>query len=171
MKPYRQGTLDGLCAVYGIVNATRIVAQLNDEDARSLFQRIIHYLEQHYHLERMLTEGVGLNTIGAILRDVVGDRITSRSMPFKHRPDTTLDEFWTAMSRFMECDNGRRAILIGLGGPAWDHWSVVASLSEKQIRFFDSHSLGRLNRSRCTTTRSTSKRPHVLCPTHTYFLS
>jgi hypothetical protein len=28
-----------------------------------------------------------------------------------------------------------------------------------------------LNRNRCTTTRSTSLRPHLLCPTHTYFLS
>jgi hypothetical protein len=66
---------------------------------------------------------------------------------------------------------GPRAILIGLGGPLWDHWSIVDSITEKQIRFFDSYKLKRLNRLRCATIRSTSSRPHLLCPTHTYFLS
>jgi D-alanine-D-alanine ligase len=36
---------------------------------------------------------------------------------------------------------------------------------------FDSHKLRRLNRNRCTAIRSTSRHPHMLCPTHTYFLS
>jgi hypothetical protein len=53
----------------------------------------------------------------------------------------------------------------------WDHWSIVESITDKQIRFFDSYRLKRLNRSRCATMRSTSSRPHVLSPTHTYFLS
>ena len=74
------------------------------------------------------------------------------------------------MKKFLE-EEKNRAILIGLGGPAWDHWTIVHSISDKQIRFFDSHKLRRLDRNRCTTTRSTALRPHVLCPTHTYFLS
>jgi hypothetical protein len=74
------------------------------------------------------------------------------------------------MMRFL---NGkpRRAVLICISGPMWNHWSIVHSITEKQIYFFDSHKLKRLNRSRCTATRSTVSRPHVLCPTHTYFLS
>ena len=83
MKPYRQGSLDGLCAVYSIVNATRIVAQIGDESSRALFQRIIHYLEQHHDLERILAEGMGLQTIGGVLRDVVGALIPSRNMPIR----------------------------------------------------------------------------------------
>ena len=101
---------------------------------------------------------------------MLGDLIPYRSMPFKNLPNTPLDEFWTEMARFLSA-GGERAILIGLGGPMWDHWSVVHTITPRQIRFFDSHKLRQLNRNRCTTTRSTSRRPHVLCPTHTYFLS
>jgi len=170
MKPYIQGALDGLCAIYSIVNATRIITRIPDEEARDLFQQILVYLEENHHLRRILTEGMGLPTIGGVLRDVVGDRIAHRHMPFKHHPDTSLDEFWSTMMQFLE--NGhQRAILIGIGGPFWDHWSIVHSITDRQIRFFDSHRLKQLNRNRCTTTRSTSSRPHVLCPTHTYFLA
>jgi len=170
MKPYLQGTLDGLCAVYSIVNAARIISVIDLEESRLLFDRIIMYLEKDRDLRKVLTQGIGLTTIGGILRNVVGDRIQNRSMPFKHRPETQLDEFWSEMMHFLE--NGKkRAILIGLGGPVWDHWSVIDGITEKQIHFFDSHRLRRLNRNRCTTTRSTNRRPHLLCPTHTYFLS
>ena len=165
-----QGALDGLCAVYSIVNAVRIIADIDDEQARELFKRILVYLERSKDLSRILTEGIGLTTIGGILQDVVNDSIRRRRMPFKHHPKTTLDEFWAAMMDFLEAGS-RRAILIGLGGPLWDHWSIVHSITDKQIYFFDSHRLKRLNRSRCTTTRSTSSRPHVLSPTHTYCLS
>ena len=170
MKPYYQGALDGLCAVYSIVNAARIVTGIDEDQSRKLFQRIILYLETTHELSTILTAGIGLKTIGSILRDVVSDQIPNRSMPFKQHPETPLDEFWSSMMGFL-ADGPRRAILIGLGGPMWDHWSIVHSITEKQIHFFDSHKLKRLNRNRCTTTRSTSSRPHVLCPTHTYFLS
>jgi hypothetical protein len=170
MKPYEQGALDGLCAVYSIVNATRIVTGIGEEEAKDLFKEIIRYLETKKDLGKILIEGIDLLTIGGILADVVGDRIRNRAMPYKQSPDTPLDEFWTGMMGFLN-GGGPRAILIGVGGPMWDHWSIVESITDKQIRFFDSYRLKRLNRSRCATMRSTSSRPHVLSPTHTYFLS
>ena len=170
MKPYYQGALDSICAIYSIVNATRIIAGIHDHEAHVLFRRILVYLERSKNLSAVLTQGIGLTTIGGILKDVVGDKIRHRNIPFKHHPDAALDEFWTAMANFLE-EGPHRSILIGLGGPVWDHWTIVESISDRQIRFFDSHKLRQLNRNRCTTTRSTSARPHVLHPTHTYFLS
>jgi hypothetical protein len=170
MTPYEQGGLDGLCAIYSIVNAARIISGISDSEAKLLFRKILEYLEQSRDLSRLLSEGIGLTTIGSILRDVVGDLIPHRSIPYKNLPQTPLDEFWNAMIRFLYYGN-QRAILIGIGGPMWDHWSIVHEITVRQIRFFDSHKLGRLNRTRCTTTRSTGRRPHVLSPTHTYFLS
>jgi hypothetical protein len=170
MKPYEQGALDGLCAVYSIVNAARIISGLSEDDSRGLFKQIINYLEESHDLGKVLVSGISLPTIGAILNDVTDERIPRRSMPFKHYPETPLDEFWAEMMKFINGGHGR-VILIGLGGRLWDHWSLVESITEKQIRFFDSLKLKRLNRSRCATIRPTSSRPHLLCPTHTYFLS
>lgn len=170
MRPYLQGALDGLCAIYSIVNAARIISDIGEEESKSLFKRILFYLENSQALSRVLTVGIGLNTVGSILRDVADVRIPDRNMPFKHRPETSLDEFWSEMMSFLDGGN-KRAILIGLGGLMWDHWSIVHAISDRQIYFFDSHKLKSLKRSRCTTIRSTSARPHLLCPTHTYFLS
>ena len=52
-------------------------------------------------------------------------------MPYKRENKTTLGEFWTGMQNFLEKPN--RAILLGLGG-VHDHWTVVESISEKQIK-------------------------------------
>lgn len=170
VKPYEQGALDGLCGVYCIVNATRIISGTSEEESRQLFQEIIHYLEKTKDLPKILIGGMGIQTIGAILADVVGDRIVNRTMPFKQYPETPLDELWTEMMNFM-AGGERRAILTAIGGPMWDHWSIVESITDRQIRFFDSYKLKRLNRGRCATIRSTSSRPHLLSPTHTYFLT
>ncbi len=170
LKPYAQGALDGLCAVYGIVNAARIVADLTEEEAKALFREILGWLDENENLARVLTEGITLNTVGSILREVAGDRIPERNMPFKHRPETTLEEFWNEATAFL-AGGEKRALLIGVGGRHWDHWSVSHAISEKEIYFFDSHRLRHLKRSRCTTNRPTAARPHLLCPTHTYFLA
>ncbi len=96
MRPYLQGALDGLCAIYSIVNAARIISDIGEEDAKGLFSQILAYLEEREDLSRVLTAGIGLNTVGSILRDVANGRIPERNMPFKHRPETSLDEFWSA---------------------------------------------------------------------------
>ncbi len=67
MKPYEQGALDGLCAVYSIVNATRIVSGIGEEEAKELFREIIRYLESKKDLVKILIEGIDLLTIGGIL--------------------------------------------------------------------------------------------------------
>lgn len=170
MRPYIQGALDGLCAIYSIVNAARIISDIGEEESKHLFKQILVYLENSEDLRRVLTEGIGLATVGSILRDVANGRIHERNMPFKHRPETTLDELWSEMMSFLN-GAGKRAILIGLGGRMWDHWSIVHAITDRQIFFFDSYKLKTLMRSRCTTIRTTAARPHLLCPTHTYFLS
>jgi hypothetical protein len=170
MRPYIQGALDGLCAIYSIVNAARIISDIGDEESKNLFKQMLLYLENSEGLSRVLTEGIGLTMVGSILRDVANGRIHDRNMPFKHRPETSLDELWSEMMSFLD-GGSKRAILIGLGGRMWDHWSIVHAISDRQIYFFDSYKLKTLTRGRCTTIRATAARPHLLCPTHTYFLS
>jgi hypothetical protein len=92
------------------------------------------YLERTNDLAKILTEGIGLKTIGGIFVDVVGERIRNRTMPFKQYPETPLDEFWNEMMSFLN-GGGPRAILIGLGGPMWDHWSIVESITESKSGF------------------------------------
>lgn len=165
-KPYFQGSLDSLCAVYGIVNAVRIIRNISEEEAQKLFDQIILYLEKNNQLITALTKGITLGTLGSILKDI---STIERIMPFKHSPNTTLDEFWSETMSFMSVEN--RAVLIAINGKAWDHWSVIHTITDHKIVFFDSRKLIRFNRNRCTTIKPTKTRPHLLCTTHAYFLS
>jgi hypothetical protein len=70
-----------LCAVYSIVNATRIVSGIGEEEAKDLFREIIRYLETKKDLGKLLIEGIDLLTIGGILGEVVGERIKTVTCP------------------------------------------------------------------------------------------
>lgn len=135
------------------LNAARIIADIGGEESDDLFKNILIYLEDHDDLSRVLTEGIGLKTVGSILRDVANGRMHDRGMPFKHRPDTSLDEFWSEMISFLD-GGSRRAILTGLGGRLWDHGSIVHAISDRRIYLFDSYKRKSLKRSRCTTIRA-----------------
>jgi hypothetical protein len=168
-KPYLQGALDSLCAVYGIVNSAKIISNISEEESRDLFNKILLYLEEKNELSKALINGITIGLVGSILRDIAADKIPDRIMPFKNKSDITFDLFWYEISKFLE--NKNRAVLMAINGNIWDHWSVVSNISDTKIFFFDSLKLKSFLRSRCTIGKPTKSRPHLLCPHHTYFLS
>jgi len=167
-KPYLQGALDSLCAVYAIVNSAKIINDLTEEDSRELFNKILLYLEEKDLLGKALINGININLVGSILKDVAVDKIPDRYMPFRNK-QIPFDMFWNEILDFLKIKN--RAVLMAINGYEWDHWSVVSHINETQIFFFDSLRLRNFLRSRCTIVKATKARPHLLCPHHTYFLS
>jgi hypothetical protein len=166
MKPYLQGSLDGLCGVYSIINASRIINNLSDEKCIELFQQVIRFLDSERCLSKLLINGIDINIIGQVMNNVKELKL-NKHQPFHGKPETKLGEFWNEMQNFLEMQN--RAILIGLGG-IHDHWTVVKSISPKQIKLIDSDGLKQLNRVSCTTGEPSIQRIHKIYPTHTYFL-
>ena len=167
-KPYLQGALDSLCAVYSIVNSAKIVSNISEDESHELFNKILLYLKEKDELAKALIEGISIGLIGGILRDVASDKIPNRYMPFKNKT-ITFDIFWSELTEFLGYTN--RAVLMAINGNYWDHWSVIHCISDKQLLFFDSLKLKNILRSRCTISKPTKARPHLLCPHHTYFLS
>lgn len=167
-KPYLQGALDSLCAVYGIVNSAKIIDNLSEEKSRELFNKILIYLEEKELLVKALIEGTTINIVGSILKDVAINNIPYRYMPYKNK-QISFDSFWNEITDFLKVKS--RAVLMAINGYEWDHWSVVSHISENKIFFFDSLKLRSFLRSRCTIVKATKKRPHLLCPSHTYFLA
>ena len=127
MIPYEQGSLDGLCGVYSIINASRIINDFNDEECIELFQQVIRFLDSERCLSKLLINGIDINLIGQVMNNVKDLRI-KKEQPFRGKSETKLEEFWSDMQNFLEMPN--RAILLGLGG-VHDHWTVVKSLSVK----------------------------------------
>jgi hypothetical protein len=104
-----------------------------------------------------------------ILDKMLGDRISTREVPWRgiHNPDLTA--FWKSMQAFLD-GSPRRAIILGLKG-YHDHWTVIDKITNRSIKLYDSALINSLPRSSCTTVYATWKRKHLLLPAQTYFLS
>lgn len=166
MRKYEQGALDSLCGVYSIINASRIINSLSEEECQGLFEDIIYYLDEEHSLSKLLVSGIKITILGQIMNNVDSLNI-SKAIPFFGKKEVSLGELWTEMQGFLEDEN--RAVLIGLGG-VYDHWSIVESISDKRINLSDSDGLVHFDRANCTTCTPTSKRQHLIYPTQTYFL-
>ena len=70
MSPYEQGGLDGLCGVYSIINAARIVNGFNDEVCQEIFFEIIQYLDSKTSLSKLVIHGLDINLIGQVMNNV-----------------------------------------------------------------------------------------------------
>jgi|ADurb_Leu_01_Slu_FD_contig_101_326969_length_1514_multi_3_in_0_out_0_2 hypothetical protein len=175
VRPFEQGELDGLCGIYSIINAVRRIRGgkiLKDIDERNeLFLEILNYLHKHYHGLVFMIDGISIQSIAGILRDIIEPKYNiTRKRPFDKRPDVKLSEFWDSMQSFMK-ENPSGAILLGLGGKH-DHWTVVESITDKGMYVMDSDGLIHFNRGFCTTSARTGvRKKHQLIPTHAYFLS
>jgi hypothetical protein len=165
MKPYAQGDLTGLCGVYSVINATRIVAGLNKEESEKLFRRIMRYIAD----ARLVADGIGIRMIGRLLRDVVGERIEHRAMPFRNHRDATLDEIWGTLDDFFAEDDHRAAIIY-VEGPK-GHWTTVRDATHKQLLLTDSVGYHVLSKGKCTVGARNKEHPHALYPPCIYLLS
>ncbi len=169
LPPFQQGGLDSLCGLYSIVNAERIINRSSDEAAQELFNDVIHYLSRKRLLSNLLIDGVIHKHMLMILENVVGERISKQEMPWRGVLNPDLDEFWQSMQDFLDGTPGR-AIILGLQG-FHDHWTVIQKISSKSVFLYDSASITRLPRARCTTVYANRQRQHMLLPAQTYFLS
>ncbi len=168
MLPFEQGGLDPLCGVYSILNAEKIINNTTSEGSQKLFNDIVRQLDKRGILVDVLTGGMRFKTITMLLSEVMSERIPYQKSPFQGRANPCLSTFWHEMGSFLSARTSR-VVLLGLAGE-YDHWTVAQSISDKQVKLFDSVGLHVLNRRHCTTGLAKGERRHMLFPAQTYFL-
>ena len=168
MLPFEQGGLDSLCGLYSIVNAERVINNTSNEESLELFNEVISYLNKKRQLSGILIEGMYLKNVKTVLEKVVGDRVPYQRLPFAGKPNPDLDYFWKEIQYFLE-ESPHRAVILSISG-VHDHFTVIRSITDRQMQLFDSDAWWRINRTNCTTTNQTKRRRHVLYPAQTYFL-
>ena len=169
MEPYQQGSLDGLCGLYSVINSARLViGKISEEECSDLFYQSLLMLEQKGNLSNFVYYGI--NNIASLFRVVDKKYPTKRSKPFHTKPNTSLATYWNAVRVFLN-SGPNRAVLIGIGDGGCGHWSVVKDATEKRLIQFDSWKAKHLLRKRCSTRKRTKARPYILYPTLIYFIS
>ncbi len=168
--PYRQGDLDGLCGVYCIVNAVRrLCGPLSDDEAANLFELIVNHLENRVPMVQRIVNGIVLNDVGGLLRDVVCALYPiERCKGFHGFHNVSRSFYWAHIQDFM--DDYKGVVLTGIGG-YHDHWTLIHKATDRTFTLYDSCGIHRLNRTHCTLDRNNpDNHRHILYPSHTYFL-
>lgn len=170
MKPLTQGKLDGLCGVYSILNALRIVERTTFQESARLFLEIFAALETRKKISRVIEDGMTDRDMAYVYREIIQkDYLVRAFKPFQKQSDIPLGAYWDQIKDFLDGGN-RRAV--NLVVESWDfgHWTVVWKATPKCLYLLDSARMRRFDRRKCSTQVLSSNRELLLWPTMTRFL-
>ena len=144
IRPLSQGDLDGLCGIYAIINAIRLVyrRRFNDQKQEDLFEYLTDYAIKEQGNLRLLNDGIGLRHMQQLLN--VGIEYLSEDLNI----DVEVARPWRKISTPLPCDwqidsllaDPKVSIIIGLERPTF-HWTVISGCSEQEYIVFDSGDL------------------------------
>lgn len=170
LEPYEQGYLDGLCGIYSIINAVRLLAKIDEEEATHLFKNILRHVERSKKLSHIFTEGISPSDMNDILRCIVSRKYPiDWQRPYFRAQRPTVDDFWDRISDFIKEDT-HRAVIVWIEYRDWDHWSVILALTAARMTFFDSAGFKVIARGNSQTAKGRSK-SYFLKPSNTFFLT
>ena len=180
IKPYQQGSLDGMCGVYSIINVVRLSVSTRHRfctgDCVDLFGALTSHLEESGRLAKAVSTGFGVNGLCSLLRTT--DEWLYGGWGWRlryHRPwyreptpppfSCMADEF----SKHLERENtGIIACIYGY----LDHWSVVSGVSKSTIQLFDSIGSHRISIDRCSSKElAASGRSYQFIPRQQFFIT
>jgi hypothetical protein len=168
-----QGSLDGLCGIYAIINACNrmIEGRLDYRTRSNLFCKLTSLLDDGRPIGEIVHDGIDFEKLGELI-DVAGRALAldykiaiKRSVPWETKKGR-LNDFWRDLRKHVNPSKGRVALL-GIEGKH-SHWTVVTRVTDKSLGLADSSELKRLDKSNCSLT---TKKVHQLYPTQTYFLT
>ena len=162
VRPYLQGQLDGLCGVYSIVNAVRVLCpELSNDVFECLFDHLMQSLPKvGANASTAVAGGIGQRVFAALLKEALAEvaaeydiSLTCRRLPKKLRRSTKLG----GLFRKLECTlSPTRVALLGLNGRHC-HWSCAMKASLHSIKLFDSSRMSVLRRSDCKIGQAASR--------------
>ena len=154
LRPIRQGDLDGLCGVYSIVNAARLLApRLSEKGTKQLFASLMQAVRR---LDRgpkaIVHNGLERDQLGKLIEAMQvhmakkhGIAIAVRHVPPDLRREWSIATLWNWLGRAL---TKRSVAILGLHG-RHDHWTLAVAVTPGQITLYDSDELRVLRRSQC----------------------
>ncbi|PPD41878.1 MAG: hypothetical protein CTY15_12910 [Methylocystis sp.] len=151
--PVRQGEIDGLCGVYAVLNACRLLCVTGDEristdlrwnESKRLFRTLCLSKSTNDLFPDIVcngTEGPGMKRLIAVAQKWAAQHsgsIIESAQPKLHVRGGTARDFFERLREAIRVTRGeRKAYILGLG-PPWNHWTVVRSVRDDDVLFFDS---------------------------------
>jgi hypothetical protein len=175
----QQGSLDGLCGVYAVVNAVKrlVPRHLNRELLDELFRELMTTL-----ITRRGPKVVADGAAAADIRQMLlrANRFLARRLPAaafefsrlsgrgRRRP-RTIDALWQILNAQIEESGQRTVAILAWGSPYAEHWTCVHHVTSRSLRITDSRGNSVLSRSRLKLGEHPDRRSAVH-PTDVFFV-
>lgn len=157
IEPATQGDYDGLCALYCIINAIRLVMaprkELTREEVRALFTAGVRFLEQNGSLAEALHSCVSKK-----IWPKLAERIVATAQPMAQRSillerpklskDAPIQDTFCRIERMIASGKAPCMFLRG----KYRHYSVISGYTPASLRLFDSYGHRWVWRQSCGTT-------------------
>lgn len=153
--PFQQGNLDGLCGVYAIINAARLLAQrrrLPKAVWLELFEALTERLQDDGALSDAVPNGIATRQLRGLLAHACTWLATEHdiqlvtSRPFMKRRSLPFADAADELRERLILDGDRRTVAI-LG--TTEHWTVVRSVGQVHLNLYDSAGPHRWQLQRC----------------------
>ena len=153
LEPYRQGQLDGLCALYGSINALRLAlasdAPFTEPRCKGLFAAGVNFLHRKGGLHTAVVAGMGTKRRLALVRHLAKLISTTNCQVVVERPDhfswSTIDDAFQWIDESLAA--GKPVLIALLGG--LNHYTVIAGSRPATLQLFDSTGLRFIRKSSC----------------------
>ena len=146
MRAARQGSLDGLCGIYAVVNSLDLVGvHLGRRELREVFRQLVYSLGAAALLEAM-SEGLDALTLRAAAELAFGwlaarHAVTLEvSLPFEARRFRSPAGYLRALAPLV--DRPGTAVIIAFRNRETAHWSVISRIDGSDLHLRDSDGLG-----------------------------
>ncbi|MDP3281920.1 MAG: hypothetical protein U1D41_15760 [Nitrosomonas sp.] len=179
--PIRQGSIDGLCGVYSVMNATEVVIgkfhydrrlKRKASQRRVLFKNLIGYLAKNGLLEETLICGFeDIDVKGGFIDIAIKSvkkyqkRKLRKQIAFD-TDDVTLDQYWEKLTEHLSQPDS--AVIISLSGRI-KHWTCVRRITPNALILSDSSGIRQIARNLCSIDME-SRDMYTLWPMLTYLL-
>ena len=148
--PLQQGDLDGLCGLYALLNAVSGAdPTLRHVTRKAMFRDAMRWLHREGHMPGVLYNGLDIRLIVALFHAVIRSRRKGLSLkrPFWSRRPADMDSFCSKLNELAGTPG--QAVIIGIAGKTWSHWTVLDEADRSWIKFRDSAHIDWLRRRSC----------------------
>jgi hypothetical protein len=142
LKPEHQGHIDGMCAVYSVLNASKLLFDHSEKLDTQLFKALCEGIPDLF--PKIVYDGTEVAGISRLLNaaktwtEHVHKRELIWSWPTHHRTFAKVEDYFAYLRSALNGSEGeRKAAIVGLS-KFWDHWTVVQRVGQRRAVFFDS---------------------------------
>jgi hypothetical protein len=133
--PYKQGSIDGMCGYYSIINAIHYLkSNITEKKAEKLLRELVNTNKMFFY--KNYVEGVYFEQIISLTKTISKLDSTLTFTPLFE--DDVFEDVYEYLSCLEEHMADNKVYILSVGSP-WHHWTVLTKIQREKIYLFDSY--------------------------------